>query len=115
MTIAFELDGQAFVALNCDPLFRFNKAVSFVVNCDSRDEIDHFWDKLSEGGDESAQQCGWLKDRFGLSWRVVPANPGEFMSGSDPDAPQRTMVALLQMKKLDIEALERAAADTASI
>src|SRR5512139_324993 len=73
MTVAFQLDGQNFVALNGGPIFKFTEAIYFVVNCESKDEVDHFWEKLSEGGDEKAQQCGWLKDKYGLSWQVVPA------------------------------------------
>jgi predicted 3-demethylubiquinone-9 3-methyltransferase (glyoxalase superfamily)/uncharacterized protein YndB with AHSA1/START domain len=110
MTIAFELGGQQFVALNGGPRFRFSEAISFIVNCTSQEEIDYYWDRLSEGGDPTAQQCGWLKDRYGLSWQIVPANLGDLLSGPDPGAPTRVMNALLQMKKLDIAALEQAAA-----
>ena len=108
MTVAFELDGQAFTALNGGPIFKFNEAISFQINCDTQDEVDHYWEKLSAGGDPKAQQCGWLKDKFGVSWQVVP-NVLEKMMG-DPDAAksQRVMEALLQMKKFDIARLERA-------
>jgi predicted 3-demethylubiquinone-9 3-methyltransferase (glyoxalase superfamily) len=100
LTIAFELDGQQFTALNGGPHFRFNEAVSFVVRCDSQDEIDYYWSKLTEGGTES--QCGWLKDKFGLSWQVIPARLPDLIR--NPDA----MQALMKMKKLDIAQLERA-------
>lgn len=108
MTIAFELEGQPFTALNGGPMFRFNQAISFVINCQSQDEIDHYWDKLSEGGDEKARQCGWLKDKFGVSWQVVPSILPELLGGSDPARSQRVMKALLRMKKLKIEDLQRA-------
>jgi predicted 3-demethylubiquinone-9 3-methyltransferase (glyoxalase superfamily) len=101
LTIAFELDGQTFTALNGGPLFKFTEAVSFVVRCDSQQEVDDYWSKLSAGGSEG--QCGWLKDRFGLSWQIVPARLPELLK--HPKALQ----AMLQMKKLDIAELERAA------
>lgn len=101
LTIAFELDGQRFTALNGGPMFKFNEAVSFVVRCDSQQEIDEYWSKLSAGGSEV--QCGWLKDKFGLSWQVVPARISELLQHP------KAMQALLQMKKLDIAELERAA------
>jgi predicted 3-demethylubiquinone-9 3-methyltransferase (glyoxalase superfamily) len=101
LTIAFELDGQKFTALNGGPVFKFNEAISFVVRCDSQAEIDEYWNKLSAGGSES--QCGWLKDKFGLSWQIVPARIADLIS--KPAA----MQAMLQMKKLDIAELERAA------
>ena len=106
MTIEFELKGQKFTALNGGPMFKFTEAISFQVGCDTQEEIDRYWDKLSEGGDPSAQQCGWLKDKFGLSWQIVPNVLGNLMTGSD--AQERVMEALLQMKKLDIEALKKA-------
>jgi len=102
MTVAFELDGQAFTALNGGPHFRFNEAVSFVVACADQDEIDHYWNRLAEGGDPNAQQCGWLKDKFGLSWQVIPAELPELLS--KPAA----MAALMQMKKIDLVALRAA-------
>jgi predicted 3-demethylubiquinone-9 3-methyltransferase (glyoxalase superfamily) len=105
MTIAFELDGQPFTALNGGPHFRFNESVSFVVNCKTQAEVDHYWEKLSAGGDPKAQQCGWLKDRYGLSWQIVLAEMPELMRG--PNA-GKVMQALLQMKKLDIATLRRA-------
>jgi predicted 3-demethylubiquinone-9 3-methyltransferase (glyoxalase superfamily) len=108
MTIEFELNGQAFTALNGGPMFRFNEAISFQVHCESQDEIDYYWEKLSEGGDEAAQQCGWLKDKFGLSWQIVPTVLAELLQGSDPEKSNRVMQALLKMKKIDIAALEQA-------
>ena len=110
MTVAFELNGQPFTALNGGPLFQFNEAVSFQVNCETQSDIDYFWAKLSAGGDPKAQQCGWLKDTFGLSWQIVPAVLPELIVGPDPRRVDRVMTAMLQMKKLDIGALERAAA-----
>jgi predicted 3-demethylubiquinone-9 3-methyltransferase (glyoxalase superfamily) len=108
MTVLFELAGQSFTALNGGPVFKFNEAVSFEVECATQQEVDYFWDRLSEGGDPRAQQCGWLKDRFGLSWQVVPAVLNELVS--DPRSPksQRAMQAMLGMKKLDIAELQRA-------
>ena len=108
MTVQFELDGQPFLALNGGPMFRFNEAVSLMVSCDTQDEIDHYWGALSEGGDPAARQCGWLKDRHGLSWQIVPAQMAGWMGGPDMAAAQRVMQALLGMQKLDIAALERA-------
>jgi predicted 3-demethylubiquinone-9 3-methyltransferase (glyoxalase superfamily) len=110
LAIEFHLDGQAFTALNGGPLFRFTEAISFVVNCDSQQEVDHFWERLSDGGDEAAQQCGWLKDRYGVSWQVVPTALAELLSDPDPGKASRATQAMLQMKKLDIAALRRAAA-----
>jgi predicted 3-demethylubiquinone-9 3-methyltransferase (glyoxalase superfamily) len=106
MVVDFELDGQSFAALNGGPLFKFNEAVSFQVNCDSQAEIDHFWSALTEGGRES--QCGWLKDRFGLSWQVVPSQLPQIMSGGDAARQDRVMTAVMAMKKFDIGALQRA-------
>jgi len=106
LTVEFELDGQRFTALNGGPVFNFNEAVSFQVNCDTQEQIDYFWDRLGAGGDEAARQCGWLKDKFGLSWQVVPSMMAELMSGPGSE---RVMTALLQMKKLDIAELRRAA------
>lgn len=102
MTIAFELDGQQFTALNGGPHFRFNEAVSFVVRCDTQQEVDEYWSKLSAGGTES--QCGWLKDKFGLSWQIVPAQLPDLIRNP------KAMQAMLKMKKLDIAELERASA-----
>lgn len=106
MTVEFQLDGQTFVALNGGPHFKFTEAVSFVVNCQTQDEVDRYWEMLSAGGVEV--QCGWLKDKFGLSWQIVPTQLAELLSGSDPDKSQRAMKALLTMKKLDIRALKEA-------
>lgn len=101
LTLAFELDGQKFTAINGGPMFKFTEAVSFVVRCDSQQEVDHYWSKLSAGGSES--QCGWLKDKFGLSWQIVPARLPELLKHP------KAMQAMLKMKKLDIAELERAA------
>lgn len=109
MTVGFILDGQEFVAINGGPHFPFSCAVSFVVNCETQEEIDYYWDKLSAGGDKSAQQCGWLADKFGLSWQIVPTVVPELMTSADPEIPRRTMEAVLQMKKIDIAALKKAA------
>lgn len=109
MTVAFELDGRAFVALNGGPAFRFSEAVSFQVMCDSQEEIDHYWDALTAGGQES--RCGWLKDRFGVSWQVVPVRLGELMSSGDPGVAQRVAQAFMPMHKLDLARIEAAAAN----
>jgi predicted 3-demethylubiquinone-9 3-methyltransferase (glyoxalase superfamily) len=106
MTVRFLLDGQEFTALNGGPEFRFTEAVSFVVSCGTQEEVDGFWTRLSEGGEEGP--CGWLKDRYGLSWQVVPKALGEMLSDPDAERSERAMAAMLQMKKLDIEALRRA-------
>jgi predicted 3-demethylubiquinone-9 3-methyltransferase (glyoxalase superfamily) len=108
LTVAFELDGRSFTALNGGPLFKFNEAISFQVNCDTQQELDYYWEKLSDGGDKKAQQCGWLKDKFGLSWQIVPTVLSELLNDRDPAKANRVMTALLQMKKLDIAALRQA-------
>lgn len=108
MTVAFEIDGQSFLALNGGPQFTFSEAVSFIVSCETQAEIDRFWAKLSDGGEEGP--CGWLKDRFGVSWQVVPSILPQLMTDPDPGKPQRVMKAILEMKKLDVAALERVAA-----
>jgi predicted 3-demethylubiquinone-9 3-methyltransferase (glyoxalase superfamily) len=108
MTVAFELEGQAFTALNGGPIFTFNEAISFQIDCETQAEVDHYWEKLSEDGDVRAQQCGWLKDRYGVSWQVVPRVLVEMISDSDSVKSGRVMEAMLQMKKIDIEELERA-------
>jgi predicted 3-demethylubiquinone-9 3-methyltransferase (glyoxalase superfamily) len=108
MTVAFELDGQFFTALNGGPIFKFNEAVSLQIECASQKEVDYYWERLSEGGDPEAQACGWLKDKFGLSWQVVPQILPELMKESDTKKSRRAFEALMEMKKLDIEALERA-------
>ncbi len=107
MTVEFELEGQEFTAINGGPQFPFTEAVSFVVNCDSQKEVDYYWEKLTEAGDAAAQQCGWLKDKYGLSWQVVPRVLIEMLK--DPEKSQKVMKAMLQMKKLDIETLKKAA------
>src|SRR5688572_29380258 len=108
MTVEFELDGQEFMGLNGGPHFKFTEAVSFVINCDSQEEVDRFWEKLTEnGGAES--QCGWLKDKYGLSWQVVPAILGELLKDKDRGKAERVMKAMLQMKKIDIATLKKAA------
>lgn len=108
MVVEFELDGQRFTALNGGPVFRFNEAISFQIDCETQDEVDRYWAELSEGGDPAAQQCGWLQDKYGVSWQVVPRALVELLS--DPDAAKagRTMEAMLRMKKIDIAALRRA-------
>jgi len=108
MTVAFELDGQTFTALNGGPVFTFNEAVSLQVNCETQDEIDYYWEKLSAGGDPKAQQCGWLKDRYGLSWQVVPTVMDELFKKENSPGAQRAMEAMLQMKKIDVGELQRA-------
>jgi predicted 3-demethylubiquinone-9 3-methyltransferase (glyoxalase superfamily) len=109
MVVAFEINGQPFTALNGGPQFKFNEAVSFQVMCESQDEVDYYWEKLSQGGDEKAQACGWLKDKFGVSWQVIPIEFLELVSGPDAQKTQRAMQAMFQMKKLDINVLKRAA------
>jgi predicted 3-demethylubiquinone-9 3-methyltransferase (glyoxalase superfamily) len=108
MTVAFELDGHAFTALNGGPLFKFTEAISFQVSCETQEELDYYWEKLSEGGDEQAQQCGWLKDKYGISWQVIPTVLLEMVHDADAEKSQRVMKAMLQMKKIDIEKLKRA-------
>jgi predicted 3-demethylubiquinone-9 3-methyltransferase (glyoxalase superfamily) len=107
MTVEFELDGQRFVGINGGPEFSFSEAVSFLVNCEDQDEIDYYWDKLSEGGEEGP--CGWLKDRFGVSWQVAPTGMDELFADPDPKRAERAMQAMFGMRKLDIAALQRAA------
>jgi len=109
MTVGFELAGQPFVGLNGGPVFRFSEAVSFQIGCADQDEVDHYWDRLSAGGDENAQQCGWLKDRYGVSWQVVPHVLPELLQHPDPAKAHSVMQAMLSMKKIDIEAIRRAA------
>ena len=108
MTVEFQLQGQDFIALNGGPVFKFTEAVSFVVNCESQEDVDHYWNRLTDGGQEV--QCGWLKDKYGISWQIVPTVLAELMSGQDPARSQRVMQAMLQMIKLDIEKLTAAAA-----
>jgi predicted 3-demethylubiquinone-9 3-methyltransferase (glyoxalase superfamily) len=106
LTIEFELNGQPFTALNGGPIFKFNEAISFQVSCKSQKEVDYYWEKLSKGGEKG--QCGWLKDKYGVSWQIVPAVLGKMLSGKDAKVFDRVMKALLQMKKLDIKRLEQA-------
>ncbi|PTM59395.1 VOC family protein [Desmospora activa] len=109
MTVDFRLDGQDFVALNGGPHFTFNEAISFIVYCANQEEVDYYWGKLSDGGDEKAQVCGWLKDKFGVSWQIVPTVLNEMISDPDPEKSQRVMKALLQTeKKINIETLKHA-------
>lgn len=108
MTIEFELAGRQFMALNGGPQFKFTEAVSFLINCESQEEIDYYWDRLTEGGDEESQVCGWLKDKFGVSWQVSPIELDNMMSDSDSQKVERVTKAMLQMKKLDLAELRRA-------
>jgi predicted 3-demethylubiquinone-9 3-methyltransferase (glyoxalase superfamily) len=108
MTVTFELDGQRFLALNGGPEFAFSEAVSFQVDCQTQDEVDAYWNALGDGGEEGP--CGWLKDRYGLSWQIVPARLSELLSDPDREKSRRVMQAMLSMKKIEIDALERAAA-----
>lgn len=108
MLVAFELDGQSFSALNGGPVFTFTEAISFQVNCDTQAEIDDYWDKLRAGGALEAQQCGWLKDRYGVSWQIVPRAIGELMSEDHPAKANRVMAAMMGMKKIDLAALQAA-------
>ncbi len=106
LTVTFEINGQEFMGLNGGPIFKFSEAISFVVNCESQSEVDNFWDKLSDGGEEG--QCGWLKDKFGVSWQIVPTALSEMLSDPDPKKSQRVMKAMLGMKKIKILELEEA-------
>jgi predicted 3-demethylubiquinone-9 3-methyltransferase (glyoxalase superfamily) len=108
LTVAFELEGQPFTALNGGPLFRFNEAVSLQVYCHDQSEIDYYWKALTEGGDANAQQCGWLKDRYGLSWQVVPASLPEMLIDPDTAKSERVFSAIMGMRKLDLAALQKA-------
>ena len=108
LTVEFELNGQPFTALNGGPVFKFNEAVSFQVHCDNQAELDHYWDKLGRGGDQKAQQCGWLKDQYGVSWQIVPTALAAMLQDKDSRKSERVMKELLQMKKLDIARLEQA-------
>jgi predicted 3-demethylubiquinone-9 3-methyltransferase (glyoxalase superfamily) len=108
MTVSFELDGQKFLALNGGPEFRFNEAISFQVHCRSQEEVDGYWNRLSEGGEEGP--CGWLKDRYGVSWQIVPTRLEELLGDPDPESSRRVMERMLAMRKIDIAALEEAAA-----
>ena len=110
MIVNFQIEGQEFIALNAGPRFKFTEAISFVINCQTQEEVDHYWNKLTaDGGQES--MCGWLKDKYGLSWQVTPTILGELMADKDAKKAQRVMQAMLQMKKIDIAALKRAYAE----
>jgi len=109
MSIAFQLDGQDYTALNGGPLFKFSEALSLAIHCETQAEVDHYWERLGEGGDPKAQQCGWLKDQFGVSWQVVPTLLPRLLGDMDPERARRTATAMFKMKKLDIEALRAAA------
>src|SRR5436190_4966089 len=111
MTAAFQLNGQEFIALNGGPQFKFTEAVSFVINCENQKEVDYYWEKLTAGGDVKAQQCGWLKDKYGLSWQVVPSILSKLLGDKNAKKSQKVMMAMLQMKKIDIGALEKAYAE----
>ncbi len=106
MTVSFQLEGQEFVALNGGPVFKFTEAISLLVNCKTQDEVDELWDKLSAGGEK--RQCGWLKDKFGLSWQIVPAILGEMLNDKDAEKSKRVMKAMLQMGKIDTKTLRQA-------
>ena len=106
LTVEFELDGQRFMALNGGPVFKFTEAISLVVNCETQKDVDYYWEKLSAGGQEV--QCGWLKDRFGVSWQIVPTILPEMLKDKDPEKATRVMAAMLKMKKIDIEGLKQA-------
>jgi predicted 3-demethylubiquinone-9 3-methyltransferase (glyoxalase superfamily) len=108
MTVEFELDGQRFIALNGGPDFKFNEAISFQVNCENQEEVDVYWSKVSEGGEEGP--CGWLKDKFGVSWQIVPTVLPKLLTDPDREKAQRVMAAMLKMRKIEIPELERAAA-----
>jgi predicted 3-demethylubiquinone-9 3-methyltransferase (glyoxalase superfamily) len=108
MTVSFEIEGQQFLALNGGPAHKFNEAVSFTVSCEGQEEVDKFWNALTDGGEEG--QCGWLKDKFGLSWQIVPTALPKALQDPDPDKSRKAMDAMMQMRKIDIESLERAVA-----
>ncbi|SRR5439155_25545556 len=108
MTVEFQLEGQDFVALNGGPVFKFNEAISLQVHCKTQEEVDHYWEKLTKDGDKKAQQCGWLKDKYGVSWQIVPTVLPQMLQDKDPEKSQRVMKALLQMHKLDIKTLKQA-------
>jgi predicted 3-demethylubiquinone-9 3-methyltransferase (glyoxalase superfamily) len=108
MTIQFFLEGQEFMALNGGPVFKFNEAISMIVKCDDQKEIDYYWDKLTAGGDPKSQQCGWLKDKFGVSWQIIPTTLPEMVADQDTEKSQRVMEAIFKMKKIDLETLKKA-------
>lgn len=111
LTVAFELNGQPFTALNGGPAFKFNEAISFQVICQTQEEVDNYWEKLSAGGDETAQQCGWLKDRYGVSWQIIPNIMLEMLNDFDTTKSQRAFTAMLQMKKINISEILQASAE----
>ena len=111
MTVEFEIEGQKFVALNGGPIFKFNEAISFQVHCETQKEVDYYWEKLSQGGDEQAQQCGWLKDKYGVSWQIVPIVLAKMLQDKDTTKSDRVMKVMLQMRKLDIMTLWQAYED----
>ena len=113
MVVNFQIEGQDFIALNGGPLFKFTEAISFVINCQTQEEVDHYWNKLTAGGGQESQ-CGWLKDKYGLSWQVTPTILGELLADKDQKKAQRVMQAMLQMKKMDIKKLKAAAAQVAN-
>jgi len=106
MTIAFQLEGEEFIALNGGPVFTFSPAISFLVNCETQEEVDDLWDKLSEGGEK--EQCGWLRDKYGVSWQIVPSVLGKMLQDKDAEKAEKVMKAMLQMKKIDLKTLKRA-------
>lgn len=108
LTVEFQIEGQKFLALNGGPQFKFSEAVSFIVNCVTQEEVDYYWEKLTQGGDEKAQVCGWLKDKYGVSWQIVPTALGKLLQDKDAVKSGRVMKAMLQMKKLDIKSLKQA-------
>ena len=108
MTVEFEIEGQKFLVLNGGPIFKFNEAISFQVHCEKQEEVDYYWEELSEGGDKKAQQCGWLKDKYGLSWQIVPTILPKMLKDKDTEKSQRVMKAMLQMHKLDVQTLIKA-------
>ena len=108
MVAEFQIEGQTFTALNGGPLFKFNESISFVVHCESQEEVDHYWNRLSEGGDPKAQQCGWLKDKFGVSWQIVPTILVKMLGDQDREKADRVMRAMLGMKKMNIAELKKA-------
>ncbi|SEM71957.1 VOC family protein [Lihuaxuella thermophila] len=108
MTVEFQLEGQDFVALNGGPQFKFTEAISFIVCCENQEELDYYWEKLSEGGDEKAQVCGWLKDKYGVSWQIIPSDLQDMLHDPDSEKSERVMKALFQMKKIDIHTLKKA-------
>jgi predicted 3-demethylubiquinone-9 3-methyltransferase (glyoxalase superfamily) len=108
MVVEFEIEGQAFTALNGGPMFTFNEAISFQVQCDTQEEVDYYWERLSQGGDEQAQQCGWLKDRYGVSWQIIPKAMNEMMLQGTPEQVERLTQAFLKMKKFDLAGLQKA-------